>query len=115
MKQRLLVMNGQRIVQAEQAGAWITQKVDKAGVLRPGIYNLYTAQEADKAQRHDGVIAYVDSAHIYQQVGKNFVMHSRENFDIVPDVGSTKRITYDAVGKAQVSVEAIKRSRGRSR
>jgi hypothetical protein len=30
MKQRLLVMNGQRIVQAEQEGAWANQKVDKA-------------------------------------------------------------------------------------
>ena len=35
MKQRLLVMNGQRIVQAEQEGAWANQKVDKAGALKP--------------------------------------------------------------------------------
>ena len=47
MKQRLLVMNGQKIVQSEQAGAWINQKVDKAGALNPGIYNLYMAQVAD--------------------------------------------------------------------
>lgn len=115
MKQRLLVMNGQRIVQTEQAGAWVTQKVDKAGALRPGIYNLYTAQEADKARRHDGVIAHVDDTHIYQQIGKNFVMHSRDNFDIVPSIGSAKSIMYDATGKAQVGAEAIKLSRGRSR
>lgn len=48
MKERLLVMNGQRIVQAEKDGAWTNQKVDKAGALKPGIYNLYTAQAADK-------------------------------------------------------------------
>ena len=50
MKQRLLVMNGQRIVQAEQEGAWANQKVDKAGALKPGMYNLYMAQQADKKQ-----------------------------------------------------------------
>lgn len=69
----------------------------------------------DKAQRHDGVIAHVDDTHIYQQVGKNFVMHSRENFDIVPSIGSAKGITYDATGKAQVSADALKLSRARSR
>ena len=36
MKERLLVMNGQRIVQAEKDGAWTNQKVDKAGALKPG-------------------------------------------------------------------------------
>ena len=56
MKERLLVMNGQRIVQAEKDGAWTNQKVDKAGALKPGIYNLYTAQAADKKQTHAGVI-----------------------------------------------------------
>ena len=42
MKQRLLVMNGQRIVQTDQCRAWANQKVDKAGALKPGI--SYNAQ-----------------------------------------------------------------------
>lgn len=70
MKQRLLVMNGQRIVQTEQEGAWANQKVDKAGALKPGIYNLYMAQQADKKQTHDGVIVHADNNQVYQQVGK---------------------------------------------
>lgn len=115
MKQRLLVMNGQRIVQAEQAGAWANQKVDKAGELKPGIYNIYLAQQADKSQRHDGVIVHADGNSVFQQVGKNFVMHSRSDFDKVPEIGSAKSITYDASGKATVSADAVKLSRGRSR
>lgn len=115
MKQRLLVMNGQRIVQTEQGGAWTNQKVDKAGTLKPGIYNLYMAQKADKSQRHDGVIVHADNNNIYQQVGKNFVMHDRQNFDKVPEIGSAKSITYNDQGKAVVSAEAAKLSRGRSR
>lgn len=115
MKQRLLVMNGQRIVQTEQGGAWTNQKVDKAGDMKPGIYNLYMAQQADKSQRHDGMIVHADSNSVYQQIGKNFVMHSRSDFDKVPDIGSAKSITYNAQGKAQVSAEAVKLGRSRSR
>ncbi|EDP0643714.1 conjugal transfer protein TraO [Salmonella enterica] len=115
MKHRLLVMNGQRIVQTENQGAWTNQKVDKAGALKPGIYNLYMAQKADKSQRHDGTIVHADSGTIYQQVGKNFVMHARSDFDKVPEIGSAKSISYDAQGKAQVSAESVKLSRGRSR
>jgi hypothetical protein len=115
MKQRLLVMNGQRIVQTEQGGAWTNEKVDKAGALKPGIYNLYTAKEADKAQKHDGVIVHSDSKNVYQQVGKSFVMHDRQNFDKVPEIGASTSISYDAQGKTVVATEAAKLSRGRSR
>ncbi|EAU7918002.1 IncP plasmid survival protein KfrB [Pseudomonas aeruginosa] len=115
MKHRLLVMNGQRIVQTENEGAWTNQKVDKAGALKPGIYNIYMAQKADKSQRHDGTIVHADSGSIYQQVGKNFVMHARSDFDKVPEIGSAKSINYDASGKAQVSAESVKLSRGRTR
>jgi hypothetical protein len=115
MKQRLLVMNGQRIVQAEHEGGWTNQKVDKAGELKPGVYNLYTAKEADKTQRHDGMIVHADNNNVYQQVGKNFVMHARADFDKVPEVGTAKSISYDAQGKAKVSAEAVKLNRSRSR
>lgn len=115
MKHRLLVMNGQKIVQTENAGAWTNKKVDKAGSLKPGIYNIYMAKNADKSQRHDGTIVHADSDSIYQQVGKNFVMHARPDFDKVPEIGSAKSISYDVSGKAQVSAESVKLSRGRTR
>lgn len=114
MKERLLVMNGQRIVQAEKDGAWANQKVDKAGTLKPGIYNLYLGQAADKKQSHDGVIVHADSSNVYQQTGKNFVLHARADFDKVPDIGSVKSISYNAQGKAAVAAEAPKLARGRS-
>jgi len=116
MKQRLLVMNGQRIVQAEQEGAWVNQKVDKAGLLKPGIYNLYLAQPADKAKKHDGVIVYADNDHIYQQLGKAaFVTHPRSAFQAVPDTGKAVGVSYDSQGHAQVATEVPQLTRGRSR
>lgn len=104
MRERLLVLNGQRIVQAEKDGAWTNQKVDKAGGLKPGIYNLYLAHAVDKQQQQtfDGVIVHVDSSKIYQQIGKNFVVHSLLDFGKVPEIGSTNSISYSGSGKANV-------------
>ncbi|MCK0505289.1 IncP plasmid survival protein KfrB [Aromatoleum anaerobium] len=115
MKQRVLVMNGSRIVQNERDGQWYSDKVDKAGALKPGIYNLYLANRADKTATCSGVILHADKEHVYQQVGKNYVMHARSDFDKVPEIGSAKSISYDAQGKASVSAETVQLSRGRSR
>lgn len=115
MKQRLLVMNGQRIVQAEHDGMWKNQKVDKAGALKPGIYNLYTAQQADKTKKHEGLIVQVDSDSVYLQSGKNLVRHERTDFDTVPEIGSATSINYDEQGKAIVEAVILKRSRSLSR
>ena len=114
MKQRLLVMNGQRLVQSEQGGQWATDKVEKAGVIKPGIYNIHLSTKADKSQSHDGVIVHADKDHVYQQVGKQFVQHDRANFDKVPEIGSNSSIKYDG-DKAQVAPSSIKLGRGLSR
>lgn len=112
MKQRLLVMNGQRLVQSEQEGHWNTVKVEKAGAIKPGIYNIHSSTQADKTKAHDGVIVHTDKEHVYQQVGKNnFVKHDRSNFDKVPEVGSNSSVKYDG-GKAIVSPSSIKLGRG---
>ncbi len=100
MKQRLLVMNGQRVIQTEQQGEWRVGQVDKAvGMLKPGIYNLYQARSADTSQAHVGVILHADQAHVYQQVGRACVQHDRAKFDKVPPVGSVQSIAY-ANGRA---------------
>ncbi len=106
MKQRLLVMNGQRIVQTEKAaGDWQNDKVDKAGDLKPGMYNIYLANQADKSKSYTGTIVHKDKENVYQQIGKNFVKHNSSNFDKVPVIGSEKTITYsNEQGRAEVSV-----------
>jgi cell filamentation protein len=95
MKQRLLVMNGQRLVQTEQAGQWATDKVEKAGGVRPGIYNIHLALQADKSKTYEGPILHSDREHIYQQIGKSsFVKHVLTDFDKVPQIGSNSSIKY---------------------
>lgn len=96
MKQRLLVMNGQCLVQVEREGQWATEKVEKAAGLRPGIYNIYLAVDADKAKAHEGIILYVDQGRAYQQVGKTFVRYPLTDFEKVPDTGANVSISYAA-------------------
>ncbi|MDD5112911.1 MAG: conjugal transfer protein TraO [Methylobacter sp.] len=114
IKQRLLVMNGQRLVQSEQGGQWNTDKVEKAGLLKPGIYNIHLSTQADKTKTYDGVVLYADKNNVYQQVGKSFVKHDRTDFDKAPGLGSNSSIKYDN-DRAVVSPSSIKRGHGLSR
>ncbi len=115
MKQRLLVMNGQKLLQSEQGGQWATTKVDKAGAIKPGIYNLHLAMLADKAKSHDGLVLHLDKEHLYQQVGKVFIRHALEDFGKAPDIGSIASIRYDGNRAVVVVAASVKQSRGLKR
>ncbi|MGZ4823088.1 MAG: KfrB domain-containing protein [Terriglobales bacterium] len=112
MKQRLLVMNGQRLVQTEQGGQWATDKVEKAGAVKPGIYNIHFALDADKSRTYDGPILHADSEHVYQQVGKSsFVKHALGDFEKVPEIGSNASITYALGAATAVQAPSARRLR----
>ena len=110
-------MNGQKIVQSEAtAGKWTNDRVDKAGSLKPNIYNIYIAKEANLKAESIGTIIHADENKIYQQIGREFVMHDRQKFDKVPDIGSVQSISYDDVnGKVKISPASEKHSRKLSR
>ncbi len=114
IKQRLLVMNGQRILQAERDGQWATIKVDKAMGIKPGIYDLHLARMADKSLAYDGVALFANKDHVFQLVGKAVLKHDRDQFESAPDTGTNLRIAYGG-GKAIVAAASIKTGRGRSR
>lgn len=115
-KQRVLVMNGQRVLQSEEAGKWKNDNVDKAGCIKPGIYPLYLSKGPDKASSYNGPILHADKQSVYQQVGKQIFKHDRQNFDKLPEVGTEKSISYDQTsGKAQVAAATEKQGRKFSR
>jgi hypothetical protein len=114
MKQRLLVMNGQRLVQSELEGQWVTSKVDKAGLIKPGIYNIHLSIAADRANSYGGVILHADKEHVYQQTGKALIKHALTDFAKVPEVGSNFSIRYDS-NKAVIAHSSVKLGRGISR
>ena len=107
MKQRLLVMNGQKLLQSEQGGEWATTKVEKAGAMKPGIYSLYLASMPDKLKSYEGVVIHADRDVLYQQVGKSVLKHDLKDFERMPALGSTLKITYDG-SKALVMPVSVK-------
>jgi predicted ABC-type ATPase len=114
MKQRLLVMNGQRLLQKEKEGQWVVEKVDKAGTIKPGVYNIYLAAQADKANTYDGVVMHSDKDYVYQRVDKGYIKHDRSSFDKTPGNGSAVSIKYKG-NTAIISDSYIKQGRGLSR
>lgn len=95
MTQRLLVLNGFRLLQSKHAGEWVVDKVDKAGAIKPGIYNIYLATPADKTKAHDGIMLYADKQFVYQQTGQNFVWHDQTSFRELPEIGASCKIRYE--------------------
>lgn len=114
MKERLLVMNGTKVLETEVRGSWTATKVEKAGSLKPGIYNLYNATAADETKAYIGAVIHADKGGIYQQVGKSYVKHDPAVFDKVPDIGAVHNIRYDG-NKPVVSMESTTVKRGLTR
>lgn len=111
MTKRVLVMNGQRLLQTEREGEWVISKVDKAGSIKPGIYPLALAAPADKGKSYDGPVLHADRDHVFQQVGKSTVRHDARDFHVPLEPGRHAEISYEN-GKALVAQPAAKRSRG---
>ena len=114
MKQRLLVMNGQKLLQSEHAGQWQVDKVEKAGAIKPGIYPLTASTPADRASAYLGVVLHADPQFVYQHVGKNVVRHELAHFDQVPAPGAHVSIQYQQ-DHAVVAAAAVKQGRKLSR
>ncbi|MEP6604613.1 MAG: KfrB domain-containing protein [Nitrosospira sp.] len=100
MKQRIVVMNGQRLVQTEQEGQWKTIHVEKARSIKAGIYNLYRAENAFKNKESIGMILHTNNDYVYQQQGRDVLRHDRKDFTVVPEHGIIKSISYDEQGQA---------------
>jgi hypothetical protein len=108
VKIRLIVMNGQRIIQHEEQGKWRNHEVEKAGALKPGIYNVYLATPAERHKTYEGVVVHAEGGTVYQQVGRGFVMHARNDLDGAPVIGGTYRIEHGP-NKATVAQVSARR------
>ena len=100
MKQRILVMNGQRLIQTYHNNqAWKTDKVERALGLKPGIYNIYLAKVVEDNNKQtqnefNGAIIHISNTAVIQQIGKDFIMHDRKKFTKAPIIGNNVAIKY---------------------
>jgi len=114
-KLRMIVMNGQKILQTQNNNEWETigtiKKVDEG--IKPGIYNIYLAKTpADKIQ-YEGQIIHIDkeNAVFYQQVNKDYIVHQLSAVDGKPVGGKDVAITYDGEKATLTLIDARKNKR----
>jgi hypothetical protein len=110
MKQRILIMNGQRLIQREKEGKWLIEKVEKAPEIKPGIYNIFLSKDAanEETNLFFGMIFHEDKNSFYQRVGKDIIKHDKLLFHIKPALG--KNITIEYQNKtAQFSRNSLKK------
>ncbi len=97
MKKRLIVMNGQKLAQNDSTGEWKTEKVTKAGDIKPGLYNLYNAIDADLLKDNIGEVIHIDKKDnaLYQKHGSQYIKHDLSCFDEMPEIGRMMNIKYE--------------------
>ena len=114
-KLRMIVMNGQKILQTQNNNEWETtgtiKKVDEG--IKPGVYNIYLATAPVDKNQYQGQIIYIDkeNAVFYQQVKKDFIVHQLNAVDGKPVAGKDVAITYDGEKGTLTLIDALKNKR----
>ncbi|HMW20072.1 MAG TPA: conjugal transfer protein TraO [Nitrosomonas sp.] len=114
-KLRMIVMNGQKILQTQNNNEWETigtiKKVDEG--IKPGVYNIYLATAPVDKNQYQGQIIYIDkeNAVFYQQVNKDYIVHQLNAVDDKPVAGKDVAITYDGKKATLTLIDALKNKR----
>ncbi|SDU18394.1 KfrB domain-containing protein [Nitrosomonas ureae] len=114
-KLRMIVMNGQKILQTKNNNEWETmgtiKKADEG--IKPGVYNIYLATAPVDKNQYQGQIIYIDKENsvFYQQVKKDFIVHQLNAIDGKPVAGKDVAITYDGEKATLTLIDALKNKR----
>ena len=111
----MIVMNGQRIIQALINNEWETtgtiKKVEEG--IKPGIYNIYLAKTPEDKKQYEGKILYIDKENevFYQQTGKDFIVHQLNAINGKPIAGKDVAIEYDGQKAHLTQTDALKKKK----
>lgn len=111
-KLRMIVMNGQKILQTQNNNEWETigtiKKVDEG--IKPGVYNIYLAKTPVDKNHYEGQVIHIDkeNAVFYQQVKKDFIMHQLNAVNGKPVAGKDVAITYDGEKATLTLINTLK-------
>ncbi len=109
-KRRLVVLNGHRVLQVLAGDDWNIEKVDKARGVRPGLYHLFEAAEADRSKPAAGIVVHVDDLQVYVQTDAGLVKHDLGAFDRPPPLGGRLTVSYNRQGRASFDMQPAKPS-----
>lgn len=114
-KLRMIVMNGQKILQFQNNNEWETigtiKKVDEG--IKPGVYNIYLAKTPIDKNQYEGQVIHIDkeNAVFYQQVKNDFIVHQLNAVNGKPVAGKDVAITYDGEKATLTLIDALKNKR----
>ena len=114
-KLRMIVMNGQKILQTQNNNEWETtgtiKKVDEG--IKPGVYNIYLAKTPVDKNQYEGQVIHIDkeNAVFYQQVKKDFIVHQLKAIEGKPVAGKDVVIAYDGEKATLTLIDALKNKR----
>ena len=115
-KQRIIVMNGQKILQTLINNEWETTGTIKKAEegIKPGIYNIYLSKAPTDKKQYEGKILHIDkeNAVFYQQVNKDFIAHKLNAVDGKTVAGKDVVIKYEGerAHLTQTNIHKIKRT-----
>jgi hypothetical protein len=114
-KQRIIVMNGQKILQTLMNNEWETTGTIKKAEegIKPGIYNIYLSKVPYDKNQYEGKILHTDkeNAVFYQQVNKDFIMHKLNAVDGKLIAGKDVVIKYDGEKATLTQMDRLKKKR----
>ena len=114
-KQRIIVMNGRKILQTQINNEWETTGTIKKAEegIRPGVYNIYLAKEPHDKNEYEGKILLVDKDNgvFYQQVKKDFIVHQLNSVDGKPVAGKDVVVRYDGKKAALTQTDTLKKKK----
>lgn len=103
---RLVVMNGQKIIQERAGDAWMHHSTTKAEGMKPGIFNLFSAKLAEGSKSYEGVVLHKDDGKVFQAVGRKVIAHNAKSLSSDVEIGQVLRVAYT---DKQASVERIEK------
>lgn len=95
MKQRILVLNGQRLIERWEDEEWKTTKVAKAEELKGGVYNIFTARDGNKNQVTQGILVHATKDEIFLKGNYGFMKFDITEDTKIPAIGSHVNLSYD--------------------
>ena len=114
-KQRIIVMNGQKILQTQNNNEWETTGAIKKAEegIKPGVYNIYLSKEPGDNNQYEGKILLIDKDNgvFYQQVKKDFIVHQLKAIDGKPVAGKDMVVRYDGAKAALTQMDMLKKKR----
>jgi len=114
-KQRIIVMNGRKILQTQINNEWETtgtiKKVEDG--IRPGVYNIYLSKAPSDKNKYEGKILLVDKDNgvFYQQTKMDFIVHQSNAVDEKVVAGMDVVVGYDGEKAALTQIDTLKKKR----